>query len=174
MPVDACDQLAEQLAPYRAQLRDARWTDPSSWHLTLLFLGQVDQSRVQQLQALVDGAAAAGAPYRVRADRGDGRQRRAGGVAWLALSEGAGQLIELATTIAERCPTGMTAGPPPRRTPSAHLTLVRNAGRATIDALRVQALGPLEVEWEVDRIWLVRSHLTTAAAHYQTLHEATL
>ena len=85
MPDDVGEQLAEQLAPYRAQLREARWTDPRSWHLTLLFLGQVDPSRLPQLHALIDSAAAAGAPYSVRADRGDGRQRD-GGVALVSLS----------------------------------------------------------------------------------------
>ena len=173
MPVDVGEQLAEQLAPYRAQLHEARWTDPRSWHLTLLFLGQVEQRRLPQLRALVDAAAAAGDPYHVRADLGDGRHRD-GGVAWLALSEGAGRLIELAAAIAERCPPGVTTGPPPRRTPSAHLTVARKASRATIDALRAHALGPLDVAWEVDRIWLVRSHLAASGAHYQTLHEATL
>jgi 2'-5' RNA ligase len=173
VPVDVVEQLAEQLAPYRAQLRETRWTDPPSWHLTLLFLGEVEQRHLPKLRALVDAAAAGSDPYHVRADRGDGRHRD-GGVAWLALSEGAGRLIELAGAIAERCPPGVTTGPPPRRTRSAHLTVARKAGPATIDALRAQALGPLDVAWNVDRIWLVRSHLAASGAHYQTLHEATL
>ncbi len=174
MPPDVRARLLEQLAPYRAQLRHARWTDPASWHLTLTFLGQVEPSNVALLEALVDAAAEAAAPYRVRADVGDGRITRGEGVGWLGLSEGAGRLIDLAADIARRCPPGVTSGSAPRRTPSAHLTVARNAERGTIDALRSQALGPLCVAWEVDRIWLVRSHLAAAGAHYQTLHEATL
>ena len=174
MPAEVRARLAEQLAPYRAQLRHARWTDPGSWHLTLVFLGQVEPGRLALLQALVDTAAAAAAAYHVRADVGDGRLSRGVGVGWLGLSQGAGRLIGLAAAIARRCPPGVTTGPPPQRTPSAHLTLVRKADRASIDALRSQALGPLGVEWEVDRIWLLRSHLAAAGAHYQTLHEATL
>jgi RNA 2',3'-cyclic 3'-phosphodiesterase len=167
-------QLAAQLAPYRAHLGEARWTHPRSWHLTLLFLGQVRSERVLEVQALVDEAAAAVAPYHVRADEGDGRLYRGEGVGWLELSQGAGALIELAVALAERCPPAMTAGAPPRRTPSAHLTLARKAGRATIDALRSQAYGPLEVAWRVDRIWLLRSHLDATGARYETLHEATM
>lgn len=167
-------QLAAQLAPYRAHLGEARWTHPRSWHLTLLFLGQVRSERVLEVQALVDEMAAAVTPYRVRADEGDGRLYRGEGVGWLELSQGAGALIELAVALAERCPPGVTAGAPPRRTPSAHLTLARKAGRATIDALRSQAYGPLEVAWRVDRIRLLRSRLDATGARYETLHEATM
>jgi RNA 2',3'-cyclic 3'-phosphodiesterase len=167
-------QLAGQLAPYRAHLGEARWTDPRSWHLTLLFLGQVSPERVLELQALIDEVAAAVPSYHVRADGGGGRLYHGEGVGWLELSQGAGALIGLATALAERCPPAVTTGPPPRRTPSAHLTLARKAGRATIDALRDQAYGPLEVAWRVDRICLLRSHLDAAGARYETLYEATM
>jgi RNA 2',3'-cyclic 3'-phosphodiesterase len=167
-------QLAGQLAPYRAHLAEARWTHPRSWHLTLLFLGQVRSDRLPELQALVDEVAAVVTPYHVRADEGGGRPHRGEGVGWLELSRGAGSLIELATVLAERCPPAVTAGPSPRRTPSAHLTLARKAGHATIDALHRQVYGPLDVAWRVDRICLLRSHLDAAGARYETLHEATM
>jgi 2'-5' RNA ligase len=142
--------------------------------MTLLFLGQVQPQRVLELRAVVDDAAHAATPYLVRADEGGGRSHRGEGVGWLALSQGAGALIELAVVLAERCPPDVTAGPPPRRTPSAHLTLARKARAATIEALRSQAYGPLEVTWRVDRICLLRSHLDATGARYETLHESTM
>jgi 2'-5' RNA ligase len=95
-------------------------------------------------------------------------------VAWLGLSAGADELIELATTVAEGCPTDLTTGPPPRRTPSAHVTVARKADEALVRALREQALGALRTSWTVDRLQLVRSHLEPDGARYETLHEATL
>lgn len=167
-------ELHEQLAPYRRAHRAVRWTRPETWHLTLLFLGSVDPSRATELHDLVDEVATRFAPYMVVADRGGGRTRRGEGVAWLGLSEGAGTLIEAATLTAEYCPHDITDGAPPKRTPSAHLTLVRKADDAVVRALREQSHGPLGVGWTVDRLQLVRSHLEPGGARYETSHEGTM
>jgi 2'-5' RNA ligase len=151
-----------------------RWTRPRSWHLTLLFLGAVDAGRAGELEALVARVAGESRPYPARVDVGDGRLRRGEGVAWLGLSEGAGRLIELADRVVASCPPDITDGTPPRRTPSAHLTLVRRADAAVVEALRSQSHGALGVGWTVDRLCLVRSHLGPDGAKYETLSEAAL
>jgi 2'-5' RNA ligase len=151
-----------------------RWTSPGTWHLTLLFLGAVQPRRVGELAALVDDVSREREPYRVVADLGGGRLRHGEGVGWLGLSQGAGQLIEIASELATACPDGITVGGAPKRTPSAHLTLVRRADGAVIEALRAQAQGPLSVEWSIDRIHLVRSHLEADGARYETAHESAL
>ncbi len=174
VPAAAREALDANLRPYRAVAPHVRWTRPESWHLTLLFLGSVEPERVRELVDLTEQVALRWAPYRVRAASGGGRISRGEGVAWLALDEGAGRLIELAAALAERCPTDVTLGPPPRRTPSAHLTIARRADEAVIDALRRQAHGPLAVSWSVDRLGLVRSHLGPAGARYETVHEVPL
>lgn len=174
MPGDVRSDLQRQLGPYRRAFPGVRWTGPRTWHLTLLFLGSVGPDRVPELARLVDDLAARTTPYAATVDQGGGRWRRGEGVAWLGLSNGARALIEAATLAAERCPTDITHGPPPRRTPSAHLTIVRKADEAVIRALRVQAHGAVGVGWRVDRIQLVRSQLQPDGARYETLHEATL
>ena len=87
---------------------------------------------------------------------------------------GAGTLVELATFAAEHCPADISDGPPPKRTPSAHLTVARRADQPLIEALRSQAHGPVGVSWEVEHVRIVRSHLEPGGAHYVTLGEATL
>ncbi len=174
MPEAARTRLHEQLAPYRRAHREVRWTRPESWHLTLLFLGSVAPDRVPELQRLVDDVARRRPPYVATVDQGGGRTRGREGVAWLGLSEGAGTLIETATLTAHGCPPDISDGRPPRRTPSAHLTIVRKADEVVVQALRGQALGPLGVSWEIDRLRLVRSFLQAGGARYETLHEATL
>ncbi len=174
VPSPARERLWAQLAPYRRRWRAVRWTRPDTWHLTLLFLGSVAPYRLAELEALVDAAAIGASPYLVRPARGGGRSGRGNGVGWLGLSEGAGGLIGLAAALADECPPHITAGPPPRRTPSAHLTIARKVGEDVIDALRVQTHGPLGVEWQADRIALLRSHLEAGGARYETLHEATM
>jgi 2'-5' RNA ligase len=174
VPEVARAQLHEQLAPYRRAHREVRWTRPESWHLTLLFLGSVAPDRVPELERLVDAVARRRRPYVATVDQGGGRTRGRESVAWLGLSEGAGTLIETATLMAHSCPPDISDGRPPRRTPSAHLTVVRKADEAVVQTLGRQALGPLGVSWEVDRIRLVRSFLQAGDARYETLHEATL
>lgn len=174
VPPEVRSRLERQLAPYRRAYPNVRWTRPQTWHLTLLFLGPVSPARVPELQQLTDTAAAHIPPYRVSLDQGGGRARQGEGVAWLAASQGAKALIEAAALLAQHCPPDITGGPPPRRTPSAHLTLARKVERGVIDVLRVQALGPLGVDWEVGRIQLVRSLLDPAGARYETLHGVTL
>ncbi len=168
------DELHAQLAPYRARHLDVRWTRPETWHLTLLFLGSVEHARVTEVEALMAQVAQQGAPYRARVERGGGRVGRGDGVAWIGLSVGSGQLIETAQQAAAACPPDISDGPAPRRTPSAHLTVVRRADRSVIEALRTQAHGELGVEWTVDRVALVRSHLEPSGASYQTLAEVAL
>jgi 2'-5' RNA ligase len=82
--------------------------------------------------------------------------------------------MEVAEQVAAGCPPDASDGMPPKRTPNAHLTVARRADRELITALREQADGPLGVSWVVDRLLLVRSHLSSAGAEYETLHEATL
>jgi 2'-5' RNA ligase len=141
----------------------------------LLFLGSVKPERVPQLQAIVDDVARQVAPYLVDVDHGGGRERNGEGVAWLALSGGAGTLIETASLLAAGCVADISSGPSPKRTPSAHLTVARRADPDVIAALRHQRYGPLGTGWTVDSIELVRSHLGGRdGARYETLHRAAL
>lgn len=140
----------------------------------MLFLGPVDATRVPELTSIIDSAALTREPYQARADHGDGRVRAGDGVAWLALSSGAGQLIALADTLSRTVPVGVTEGAPPRRTASAHLTVARKPDEALISALRSQELGRISVVWTIDRVALLRSHLSSDGARYETLHHCRL
>lgn len=166
--------LQRQLAPYRRAHPEVRWTRPETWHLTLLFIGSVARDRVVELEALVEAVAREVAAYRIAIERGGGRPGQRGGVAWLGATHGARSLIETASLLAARCPPDIAGGSPPKRTPSAHLTVVRAADQLVIEALRSQAHGSLGVGWTVERIDLVRSHLGPEGARYQTVHGATL
>ena len=167
-------ELREALRPYRDRYPDARWTLAETWHLTLLFLGEVQPVRVAELERLMDDVASHTRPYDVRADRGGGRTGRRDGVAWLGLGAGASELIAAADALVADCPPDIAGGKPPRRTPSAHVTVARRADGQVVDALRTPALGDLDVAWHVDRLCLVRSHLETGGARYVTLDEVSL
>jgi 2'-5' RNA ligase len=48
-PAGALSELDDAVAPLRAAHPDLRWTPPGQWHLTLAFLGDVDESVLPDL-----------------------------------------------------------------------------------------------------------------------------
>jgi len=151
-----------------------RWLEPATWHLTLLFLGSVPVARAAELVSLADQVGRANRAFDVTIDGGGGLVRQQDAVAWLAVQDGAGEVIRMADQLLTACPPDVTAGAPPRRTASAHLTVARRAGPELVEALARQRHGRLVAGWSVGRLALVRSHLGREGAHYETLHEATL
>jgi RNA 2',3'-cyclic 3'-phosphodiesterase len=151
-----------------------RWLEPGTWHLTLLFLGAVAAQRVPELVGLVDDTAHRCPPFVISIAGGGGRLRGADGVGWLHVHDGTDRVASIAESLAASCPAPANDAAPPKRTPSAHLTVARRLDRAALDALADQRHGPLDARWGVERMALLRSHLGSAGAHYETLHEATL
>jgi 2'-5' RNA ligase len=129
---------------------------------------------VTSLVSLLDTVAATSPPFQAAVSGGGGRVRRQEAVAWLAIASGARELLAIADRLSAGCPDGATTGAPPRRTPSAHLTVARRADQGLVDALAHQRHGPLIATWHVDRMALVRSHLGAAGSRYETLHETAL
>jgi 2'-5' RNA ligase len=62
----ALADLDRALAGLRALPGGPRWTDPSRWHVTVAFLGEVDQPRLDRLATAVAAAAGAGRPVWLR------------------------------------------------------------------------------------------------------------
>lgn len=166
--------MLEALAPLRAEFLGVRWLRPETLHLTLLFLGDMDPSRVPDVSAAVDEAAAAQEPFEVRTNGGGGRAgpvHRGGiGVAWLNLDRGAEEAAAMATDLGRRLGTG-TAWPEKGHAP--HLTVARRAPRALISRLRLTDVVP-PVSWMCERIVLFRSHLGAVGPQYEALHQAML
>src|SRR5579875_3756312 len=56
-PAAVLDELEAATAPLRAQWRDLRWTSRDAWHVTLAFLGEVDEAAVTPLLPRLERAA---------------------------------------------------------------------------------------------------------------------
>jgi RNA 2',3'-cyclic 3'-phosphodiesterase len=151
-----------------------RWLEPGTWHLTLLFLDRVTVEHVPELISLVERVAGQCPPFAISVSGGGGRVRGSDGVAWLQVHDGASRVAAAAELLAARYPPLATAAAPPKRTPAAHLTVARKVDRATLDALAGQWHGPLAASLSIDAMALLRSHLGSGGARYETLHEATL
>ena len=156
-PPAALDHLAGALAEARrgSQSGDPlRWIPPERWHLTLVFLGEVADARVDRLAAGIGQVAAAGPPFALGL-RGSGAFP---GVLWIGL---AGDLADLGRLARAARRAVRAAGVAVERRPyRPHLTVARSrqpaaaALHAARDRLGAYA-GPV---FSIDALRLVRSY----------------
>ena len=152
-PDGVLDQLA---ALQRPSVTGLRWTTRDQWHVTLRFLGAVDD--VAGVESALAGVEVA--PVVARLGPVVGRFDH--------------RILHVPVTNLERLAAAVVAatadlGEPPEDRPfRAHITLARATRRPGVD-LRPLAGAPLEAEWPVDSVCLVQSHLSPKGARYETL-----
>jgi 2'-5' RNA ligase len=153
-PPPAVVQLLESLP--RPHHRDVRWTGPDQWHVTLRFLGEVDE---EQVPALVESLAAHLAVVPPPDVLLGPVSRRLGRAVLMLPVTG---LDDVAAAVLEA-----TAGVVPLDDPrpfTGHLTLARGRRRAAVPAALARA--PASAGWRVDEVALVRSRTHPAGARY--------
>ena len=69
-PDDVLDDLDAHLEPRREAGPEIRWTDRHQWHVTLAFLGDVPERRLDDLTEALARSAARREPARAAARRG--------------------------------------------------------------------------------------------------------
>ena len=169
VPDAAAAELDRAVAPLRPARPDLRWTGREAWHLTLAFLGEVDErvavrlpprltraaARYPCLTLSLGGAGAFPASQRARVlwtgIRGD-----LSGLAALAASVGAG---------------ARRAGAPPAnegRSFRPHLTLARCRAPADVRTLVETLSGFAGTPWTATGIYLIRSR-PSGSPRYETL-----
>jgi RNA 2',3'-cyclic 3'-phosphodiesterase len=170
-PPDVFDELDALAGPLRAGRPDLRWTSRDAWHVTLAFLGQVDEAAATRLRPRLERAAHRHHAFRL-AFSGAGAFPAAtrANVLWSGLSgdrRALGHLAESGAAGASRA-----GAPPPGkgRRFQPHLTLARCRTPADVTEL-VAALAAYQGRpWTADRIHLVRSRLgATEQPRYATL-----
>ncbi len=173
-PPVVVDHLSAALEPLRLRIEAERlrWVPAASWHLTLSFLGEVDDARRPQLDERLSRAARRNQPGRLRL-RGGGRF--GGRVLWVGVE---GERETLVRTAASAAAAARRSGiPVEERRYRPHLTVGRAREpfdlRAEVAALR-DYQGP---DWTASEIALVRSRLgggSGRAAAYDVLATWTL
>jgi 2'-5' RNA ligase len=148
-----------------------RWIPTGNMHLTLKFLGEVDEGIVPDLKAVASDAAARVRPFRVVYGPFGGfpnlsRPR----VIFFAAKEGARELAEIARLLEVGVePLGI---PRENRPFTAHLTLARikePLPRAMVDRLASVPALPATAFQDVDRFVLMQSHLAREGATYEEI-----
>jgi 2'-5' RNA ligase len=155
---------------------NVRWVATGNIHLTLKFLGEVDEDEVDGIAAVLTEAVHGFAPLRLAAAGvGVFPSVKRARVIWVGL---AGQLPELAAlqrSIENRLAT--IGYPHEKRSFSGHLTLGRVKGPIAASRLAT-AMGAFtdfaSETFEVDRVVLFKSDLRPTGAAYTELRQVTL
>jgi RNA 2',3'-cyclic 3'-phosphodiesterase len=170
-PTQVLDELDALVRPLRDARGDLRWTHREAWHVTLAFLGEVDEPAAARLLPRLERAARRQHSFRL-AFSGAGAFPKASraNVLWSGLSGDRDALRGLADSVAAGAGRAGATPPDRGRHFRPHLTLARCRMPADVTEL-VAALDDYRGHpWAADRVHLVRSHLNTGdRPRYTTL-----
>src|SRR5579863_4778457 len=159
-PPAVLDELDTLAGPLRADRPDLRWTSREAWHVTLAFLGHVDEAAVARLLPRLERAARRHHHFLI-AFSGAGAFPAAGraNVLWSGLSGDRGALAHLAESVTAGASRAGAPPPDKGRRFQPHLTLARCRMPADVTELVAALDGYQGPSWPADRIHLVRSRL---------------
>jgi RNA 2',3'-cyclic 3'-phosphodiesterase len=158
-PDGALAELGGAVAPLRAARPELRWTGPEDWHLTLAFLGEVEERVTGDLRVRMERAASRH-PVQPLAVQGGGafpgpsRAR----VLWAGIRADRPALAALAASVAAGARRAGAPPPDEGRRYRPHLTLARCRQPANVAPLVESLAGFAGTAWTASRIELIRSN----------------
>jgi 2'-5' RNA ligase len=167
LPQEAKDSAARALAAARAAAGELSWTRPEQMHLTLAFLGEQPPEALERMYAAAQPCTALERFEATLAGAGAFPNPRRAHVLWLGITDGATELVELATRL---CSGLREAGFGLETRPfRPHLTVARVKRGRERDAERaLQRVAPGEVtRFPVGRLLLMKSELSPKGARHQ-------
>jgi 2'-5' RNA ligase len=168
---DAVDELVGSL---RASTAPVKWVRPENLHLTLKFLGNVEESKVDEIAGAIIRASEGTAPFEIALSGvGAFPNLKRPRVLWVGISKGKDELVSLSQKIEdELTELGFEKE---KRGFSPHLTIgrLRREGRPgdLPDRLGVQFKTG---ECTIGRVRLMKSTLTPQGPVYEELRQAVL
>ncbi len=176
LPESVKQRIAEVQEGLKRLDLPVRWIPPENIHLTLRFLGDVDEQTLEAVKDAMGEAAASCGPLELAA-RGTGvfPNMRNPRILWIGVSGAVNELRELHECLeAALARAGL---PREERRFTAHLTMGRTrrriSGRRLAEALE-EHLGFCTETFTADSIRLIKSDLTPDGAVYTPLHDSGL
>jgi 2'-5' RNA ligase len=130
-------EVRERLAAVQDRLRrtqaDVSWVRAENIHVTLKFLGETEEKRLERIRPALDEVARAGEPFPMEVAGVGSFGGRIPRVVWVGVGEGAERLTQLAGRIEKAL--GRVGFPTERRGFTAHLTLGRVRSPRNAEAL---------------------------------------
>lgn len=162
-------KLENALQKVRTQLPSARWIPRGSWHLSLKFLGEVADDKVERLFDLASESAKSSTPFEARlVGAGAFPSTRRARVLWVGVEERpAGSIATLAADLEGKAgPAGFRQE---ARAHKPHLTVARLREPGPVVG-EIASLADFEGgSFELSSFVLFRSHLSPKGAEYENL-----
>jgi RNA 2',3'-cyclic 3'-phosphodiesterase len=165
--------LTREITRLSRAMPGVRWVDPASLHLTLAFLGELDDDTLAAAMSATLEAATSGAPFMLRTGAlGTFGPQHAPRIIWLGVEGEMARLLALQDTLAQRLEDA--SFPREQRPFSPHLTLCRlKTPLAPEASTRLEALlrepRRESTRWRIDCISAMKSELGRSGAHYTRL-----
>lgn len=165
---EAADELESWAKEHRAIINFRKWTHPKDYHITLQFLGEWPETRIEELHTALRSIRSNPIPLALNGG-GTFGPPQAPRVLWAGIAGDAEGLKKLHLAVVQATKTlGFI---PEERPYAAHITLARsftgNNGSAMNELV---ATMPVEAAWEADRFVLMRTHMN-ASPMYETIGE---
>ncbi|QLK24685.1 RNA 2',3'-cyclic phosphodiesterase [Natrinema zhouii] len=173
--VDLPDDLAEPVADLQDEFADAsglNFTDPEQAHITMKFLGNVDDDRVSDLERALSAAVADADidPFTVRyGGLGVFPSLEYISVVWLGVEDGGDELVRLHEAVEDRTTAMGFDAEDHDFTPHVTLARMEHAGGKELVQELVRERDPTVGETRVDEIRLTESTLTDEGPVYSTV-----
>ena len=164
LPAEVREHLEAGTAGLRASMDGWRWTPAEQWHLTLAFLGEVDEDRLPELTRRMGLAARRHEPFGLDlAGMGAFNSLRRARILWVGVGGDRESLTRLADSVSAGARRAKITLEERRYRP--HMTLGRRRAPADVtDLLGAERdyEGPV---WTVEEFVLVQSHLGRVVRH---------
>jgi 2'-5' RNA ligase len=172
LPEPIRESLGAVIEELRREVRDVRWARPEALHITLKFLGEVEEGRVAEISDRIAEAAAlapGGSTIHLEGVRMIGDKRRPRMV-WAGVREEDGALGRLQREVERACTR--LGFPAESRPYTPHLTLSRLKARSATLAGAVASRARIAIgSFPVHSCALFQSHLHPQGARYVCLQE---
>jgi 2'-5' RNA ligase len=165
----ALSELERVVAPLRASRPELRWASPESWHVTLAFLGEVNEKATPRLERKLGNAAARHRAVGLRTASGGAfptapRAR----VLWTGLEGDMDALDKIARSVDGAARHANVPPPDAGRRFRPHITLARCKEPVDVSDLVESLRSHTGSPWTADRIHLIRSYMGPRP-HYESI-----
>jgi 2'-5' RNA ligase len=173
-------EITQQLGLLQEQLKrstaDVKWVQPHNIHVTLKFLGEIDEQKLEEIAAILQDTAKKEACFTASLScLGAFPRMTSPRVIWVGLDKGKEELSRIAKELEEKI--NRVGIPPEDRPFASHVTLGRVRSPANLHRL-IKTLAEITClpvgEFPVTKITLFKSTLAPTGPAYEVLKEASL